>query len=519
MAEKESGDNSTANQGMSLIDQQARLATAVESAAEAIIITEVEGNIQYVNQAFEGITGYTRSEVVGRHISLLNSGEHEKSFFGDIWHTLKQGLVWKGRFVNQKKDGDLYEAEATISPVRNTAGEICNFVSVQRDVTHEVQLQRQLRQAQKMEAIGTLAGGIAHDFNNLLMGIQGNVSLSLVEVPPGSPLFDNLKKIEKYVSNGVELTRQLLGFARGGKYEVRLTDVNHLLREQNLIFSRANKGIKFNCDLADDLWNITADQGQIEQVILNLYMNALQAMSQEGTLTVQTENISIDKEQYKPYRVAAGRYIKFSIVDSGRGMDADTQRRIFDPFFTTKEKRRGTGLGLASVYGIVKNHGGFISVTSTKGQGTRFDVYLPAAQQAAPLLQKLTDTISRGIETVLLVDDEEMIIDVGTRMLTKLGYRVLTARGGQEAVETYRIRQDEIDLVILDMVMPRVGGGEAFDRLRRINPHVKVILCSGYSINGQATDILNRGCDAFIQKPFNLQTLLKQIQAVMGSPA
>jgi len=200
-------------------------------------------------------------------------------------------------------------------------------------------------------------------------------------------------------------------------------------------------------------------------------------------------------------------------------MDADTQRRIFDPFFTTKEKRRGTGLGLASVYGIVKNHGGFISVTSTKGQGTRFDVYLPAAQQAAPLLQKLTDTISRGIETVLLVDDEEMIIDVGTRMLTKLGYRVLTARGGQEAVETYRIRQDEIDLVILDMVMPRVGGGEAFDRLRRINPHVKVILCSGYSINGQATDILNRGCDAFIQKPFNLQTLLKQIQAVMGSPA
>jgi two-component system cell cycle sensor histidine kinase/response regulator CckA len=512
-----SGDNSNTNHGMGMIDEQSRLATAVESVAEAVIITDVEGNIQYVNQAFEEITGYTRPEVVSRHISLLNSGKHEKSFFSVIWDTLKQGQVWKGRFINKKKEGDLYEAEATISPVRNAAGEICNFVSVQRDVTHEVQLQRQLRQAQKMEAIGTLAGGIAHDFNNLLMGIQGNVSLSLAEIPPDSPLFDNLKKVEKYVSDGVELTRQLLGFARGGKYEVRLTDVNHLLQEQNLIFSRANKGINFNCDLADNLWSVKADQGQIEQVILNLYMNALQAMPQEGILTVQTENIFIDKEQYKPYRVQAGRYIKFSIADSGIGMDEDTQRRIFDPFFTTKEKGRGTGLGLASVYGIVKNHNGFIDVTSTKGQGTRFDVYLPAAQQAAPLLAKIADTLSRGLETVLLVDDEEMIIDVGTRMLTKLGYAVLTARGGEEAVEIYRIRKDEIDLVILDMVMPKFGGGEAFDRLRQINSHVKVILCSGYSIDGQAADILNRGCNAFIQKPFNLQTLAKQIRAVMGS--
>ena len=519
MTDKESENTSDPIDGDHQTEENTRLATAVENAAEAIIITDTEGNIQYVNPAFELISGYSRPEIINCSITLLDSGKQSESHIRDMWQTLKKGEVWKGRFVNQKKDESLYEVEATISPVRNKAGEITNYVSVQRDVTHEVQLQRQLRQAQKMEAIGTLAGGIAHDFNNLLMGIQGNISLSIADMDPVSPILENLKKVEQYVLDGVELTKQLLGFARGGKYEVRLTDVNHLLNEQSLIFSRANKYITFETDYAPNLWSVEADPGQLEQVILNLYMNALQAMPREGTLKVQTANITIDTEQYKPYRVKAGQYVKITVADTGVGMDEATQRRIFDPFFTTREKGRGTGLGLASVYGIVKNHEGFIEVTSRQGQGTCFDIYFPATQKTAVFKAKWAGRLSRGVETVLLVDDEEMIIDVGTRMLNKLGYGVLAARNGAEAVDIYQTHQEKIDFVLLDMVMPKVGGGEAFDRLKEINPAVKVILCSGYSIDGQASDIMSRGCNAFIQKPYNLETLSQHIRVVLNAPA
>jgi two-component system cell cycle sensor histidine kinase/response regulator CckA len=497
-------------------DQHLLLSTAVENAAEAIVITDPAGYIRYVNPAFVQITGYPRAEAIDRHISLLDSGKNDKSFFKKMWQTLRQGSSWKGRFTNKKKDGSLYDVEATISPVKNKAGDVFNYVSVQRDVTHEVQLQRQLRQAQKMEAVGTLAGGIAHDFNNLLMGIQGNVSLSLLEIDPDTPLHQNLKKIEQYVASGVELTKQLLGFARGGKYEVRLTDINHLLKEQCLLLGRANKRITFKTELLPDLWRVEADRSQVEQVIFNLFMNALQAMPREGTLTARTENSVFEKDAYKPYRVTPGRYVKISIADTGEGMDEETQRRIFDPFFTTKDKGRGTGLGLAAVYGIVKNHGGFIDVISSRGQGTRFDVFLPASQSTPSVKQIMSGKPAQDKETVLLVDDEEMITDVGARMLAKLGFEVLTARDGEDAVAVYRENQDKINLVLLDMVMPRVGGGEAFDRLKQINPAVKVILCSGYSIDGQARDILNRGCSAFIQKPFNLQTLSSNIRTVLN---
>jgi len=278
MADRHGGDNPDSDEtGIQTLDP-ARLVTVVENIVEAIIITDTDGNIQYVNPAFEAITGYSRAEVFSQNISFLDSGHHDPSFFKQMWDRLKRGEIWRGRFINKKKDHSLYESEATISPVKNPAGEIINYVSVQRDITREVQLEKQLRQAQKMEAIGTLAGGIAHDFNNLLLGIQGNISLSLLDLGGESPVFSNLKKIEQYVQSGVELTRQLLGFARGGKYEVRLTDINQLLKEQNLLFSRANKTVIFKDDFDTNLWNVEADQDQIEQVILNIYMNAIQAM-------------------------------------------------------------------------------------------------------------------------------------------------------------------------------------------------------------------------------------------------
>jgi PAS domain S-box-containing protein len=498
-----------------IIEEQARLVTAVEHTAESIIVTDPTGKIEYVNPAFEKITGYARDEVIGNDIGLLDSGQQSKTFFSSIIDTLRRGEIWQGRLVNKRSDNSLYETEVTVSPIKNKAGEITNYVSVQRDVSHEVRLERQLRQAQKMEAIGTLAGGIAHDFNNLLMGIQGNISLSLLDIEAGSPYVKNLKKIEQYIQNGVDLTKQLLGFARGGKYEISLLNFNELLEEQNLMFGRTNKEIVFKNEFKPDLWKVEADRGQIEQVLMNLYLNALQAMPDGGTLTTRTANVTIDNNQYSPYYVKAGKYIRMTIEDTGIGMDEDTQQRIFDPFFTTKEMGRGTGLGLASVYGIVKNHGGFINVFSKKGQGTRFEIYLPSSDKGVPIKEKIVEQFVEGQETVLLVDDEDMILDVGTRMLKKLGYKVFTARDGIEAITVFQRHQEKIDVIVLDMIMPRMGGGETYDRIKDIKPRVKVLLSSGYSINGQASEILSRGCDGFIQKPFNLQNLSQNLRAIL----
>lgn len=497
------------------LDEQARLVTAVEQTAESIVVTDHMGIIQYVNPAFEQITGYLRSEVLGQAINIINSDRHKKSFYQSLWDTLQRGEIWQGRFVIKGKDNSLCETETTISPVKNTSGEITNHVRVQRDVTHEIRLENQLRQAQKMEAIGTLAGGIAHDFNNLLMGIQGNVSLSLLEIDSDSSSSQNLKKIEQLVQNGVDLTKQLLGFARGGKYEVRLTDINNLLKEQNFMFGRTNKEVIFEGDYAPDLWNAEVDQGQIEQVIMNLYLNALQAMPGGGTLSVQTENITIDQDQYRPYHVKAGKYIKIAIADSGIGMDEKTLQRIFDPFFTTKAMGRGTGLGLASVYGIVKNHEGFINVSSQIGKGTEFEIYLPATDKAIVEKKEAPEKFYKGKEAVLLVDDEDMILDVGERMLNKLGYNVFTATNGIEAIEIYLKNQGVIDMIILDLVMPKMNGGETFDRIKEINSGAKVLLSSGYSINGQAQEIIARGCNGFIQKPFSMQSLSQNIRMVL----
>jgi PAS domain S-box-containing protein len=505
-------DTSAIKQAM---EEQANLVTAVEHAAEAIIVTDIKGTIEYVNPAFEQITGYARTEVINRNIKLLDSGRQFDTFYESMWATLRRGNVWQGRFINKGKNASLFETEATVSPIKDGTGNITKLVSVQRDVSNEVRLEKQLRQAQKMEAIGTLAGGIAHDFNNLLMGIQGNVSLSLLDVENGSALGQNLNKIEQLVQSGVDLTKQLLGFARGGKYEVNILNMNDLLREQNLMFERTNKDVVFKDNFDNDLWSIEVDQGQIEQVILNLYMNALQAMPGGGTILAQTENIRIDKDQFRPYHVKAGNYVKFSLSDSGIGMDEETQQRIFDPFFTTKEMGRGTGLGLASVYGIIKNHEGFINVCSEAGKGTRFEVHLPASEKSVLKKKKPMEKFIEGKGTVLLVDDEEMILDVGLRMLNKLGYEVLTARNGIEALRIYSENQDKIDVIILDMVMPQMNGGDTFDKIKEVDTDAKVLLSSGYSIDGQANEILARGCKGFIQKPFNMQSLSQNIRMVL----
>jgi len=327
--------------------------------------------------------------------------------------------------------------------------------------------------------------------------------------------YEHLTEIEAYIKRATKLTKQLLGFARGGKYEVKPTDLNKLIEESCQMFGRTKKEITIYKKYHDKIWTVEVDRSQIDQVILNVFVNAWQAMPGGGDLYIQTENGMLDENFAGAYGVRPGKYVVMSITDTGIGMDENTLKRVFDPFFTTKQKERGTGLGLASAYGIIKNHDGIILVESTRGQGTTFHIYLPASEK--PIIDELQDDqkILTGSGTILLVDDEEMIIDVGVQILEKMGYGVLTARHGKEAIEVYQQNRQKIAMVILDLVMPGMGGGEVYDRLKEIDPNVKALLSSGYSLDGKATEILKRGCDGFIQKPFNLMELSQKLRQLI----
>ncbi|MBT8342696.1 MAG: PAS domain S-box protein [Desulfatitalea sp.] len=387
-----------------------------------------------------------------------------------------------------------------------------NFI---RDITQSKDLERRFQEAQRLDSLGTLAGGIAHDFNNLLMGIQGNASLMYLDVEEDSLLTEKLKNIEDCVESGSRLTKQLLGFARGGKYVVRPVDMNQILHSSADMFGRTRKVVKIEGDYQDNLWTVMADGSQIEQVLVNLFLNAWQAMSGAGTLYLKTKNICLDDAFTAPFDVNPGRYVQISVTDTGIGMDEATRRRIFEPFFTTQEPGCGTGLGLASVFGIVKNHNGIITVQSRPGQGSTFDVYLPASDKVPEIETPLIEPIEHGTETILLVDDEQYIIDVARLMLEGLGYQLLIADNGSEAVRLFTEHRDEIDLVILDMVMPGMDGEAVFAALRTIAPGVKVVLASGYYVMEQAQALLKDGASDFLQKPFNMRQLSSKIRWIL----
>jgi PAS domain S-box-containing protein len=346
-----------------------RLATAVEQAAESIVITDPDGIIQYVNPAFEFTTGYSRDEAIGRHSRLLNSGKQDSTFYADLWATIKRGDVWTGHFINRKKDGTVYEEEATISPVRDSSGNITNFVAVKRDVTKEVGLEKQLIHSQKMEAIGTLAGGIAHDFNNLLTAIVGYSQLAMGKLVQEDPLRSDIVEIEKAGQRAATLTSQLLAFSRKQVLQFKTLDLNALVTDlQKMLKRMIGEDIEIVALLNLELWSVRADPGQLQQVIMNLVVNARDAMPDGGKLTIKTNNVDLDSE----YDLAQGSYVMISISDTGCGMDPETRSHIFEPFFTTKELGRGTGLGLSTVYGIIKQSGGSIRVDSELDHGTTF---------------------------------------------------------------------------------------------------------------------------------------------------
>jgi signal transduction histidine kinase/ActR/RegA family two-component response regulator len=377
-------------------------------------------------------------------------------------------------------------------------------------------LQSHLQRAQMMEAIGTLAGGMAHNFNNLLAGILGNAEMGILESNEISPSLERLKDIKKAVLSGARLTSRLLGFARGGRDEVKAISLNQLVRDIAEIFGQVRKDIAFHLELAEDLRGIEADQGQIEQLLLNVYVNAADAMPKGGNLFLKTMNIAEEDMKDKASEVKEGDHVLLSARDTGVGMDKATMDQIFDPFFTTKGLSGHTGMGLASAYDIVKDHGGTIRVDSEEGMGTTFSIYLPAtASEVAVAEEAFSTELVKGHETILLVDDEPAVLDSVERMLNTLGYTVFLAGSGREALELYEEYQDRIDMVVLDMVMPGSAGGEIYDRMKEINPNVKVLLSSGYDINGEVEAILERGCDDFVQKPFSLQEISQRIRTVL----
>jgi signal transduction histidine kinase/CheY-like chemotaxis protein len=439
--------------------------------------------------------------------------------FKQVYHGKRSG-TFSG--VIKLVDGKILQVEASVGIIFDESGNASGFRGILRDISarkkaeeEKKRLEIQLQQAQKLEALGTLAGGIAHDFNNLLMGIQGRASLMLMDSNSVSPHYEHLKGIENYVQSAAGLTRQLLGFARGGKYEVKALDLNELVSKAAEMFGRTKKEITLHSKFADGLWPVEADHSQINQVLLNIFVNAWQAMPGGGHLYLQTGNEVLQDIDVTPFGLTPGRYVKISITDTGIGMDEAIQQRIFDPFFTTKEKGRGTGLGLASAYGIINNHGGIIRVASKPGEGATFSIYLPASNTTASGELEKTDDLIAGHGTVLLVDDEEMIVDVGGHLLKRLGYDVYIARSGEEALDIYQREHKNITLVLLDMIMPGIGGGETFARLKRMNPEIRVLLSSGYSIDGQAARIMEQGCRGFIQKPFSLEQLSQKIREAL----
>jgi len=488
-----------------------------------IIVWNSDRQITIFNKAFEKMIGRIESEMMVLPPDLMFPVESrsdcmkrmESAFTGDNWETMEMPILCK--------DGEVRIGLWNSANIYDEDGKtVIATIAQGQDITERVGLKEEkkrmearLQQAQKMTAMGTLAGGIAHDFNNLLMAIQGRTSIMLMNKASSHPDFEHLTGIEDNIESAADLTRQLLGFARGGKYEVRPTDLNELIKKQNRMFGRTKKEITIRGKYEKDLWSVEVDRGQIKQVLLNLYVNAWQAMPGNGNLYLETGNVTLDETDVKPFSVEPGRYVKISVTDTGVGMDKATRERIFDPFFTTKEMGKGTGLGLASVYGIIKNHGGFINVYSEEGHGTTFNIYLPASEKAVIEEKRPAGDTLRGSETVLFIDDEDMIIEIAEELFEQLGYKVLTARSGKEAIKTYKESKERIDIVLLDMIMPDMSGGDTYDRMKDINPKVKVLLSSGYSINSQATEILDRGCNGFIQKPFKMKELSQKLREIL----
>jgi PAS domain S-box-containing protein len=521
-------ENETINRKLRLSEERYR--SLVQNSPDIIYTLDHNGRFTFINNAVYAILGYDSNQLIGNHYAAIiyeDDVEKAKWAFNErrTGERATSGVELRLKFSDENekfksselkyKTIELKSSGMYDNPADELVKRYLGTHGVARDISNRKRLEDKLQHAQKIEAIGTLAGGIAHDFNNLLMGVQGYTSIILLETDVDHPHYEKLRNVEQYVQRGAELTKQLLGFARGGKYDVKPVDLNELVHKASQMFGRTKKEIVIHEKYGKDILPVEADPGQIEQVLLNLFLNASNAMPNGGDLTLESENVTLDAPAVSPFGLQPGPYVKISVTDNGVGMDEETLQRIFEPFFTTKEMGHGTGLGLASAYGIIKNHNGIIDVDSKKGEGTTFRFYLPASKKEVRKGKHESVQMLKGPETVLLVDDENLIIEVGVEVLKALGYKVVIAKSGKEAVDIYKSGRDKIDLIVLDMIMPGMGGGETYDALKKIDPDVKVLLSSGYSIDGMAKDILKRGCNQFIQKPFNIKEFSQKLREVL----
>jgi PAS domain S-box-containing protein len=493
-----------------------RLATAVEQASETIVITDTKGTILYANPAFEKTSGYTRAEALGQNPRVLKSGKQDAEFYRQMWAVLQRGEVWNGHFINRRKDGTLYEEEANISPVRDAAGKIINYVAVKRDVTHEVQLETQFRQAQKMEAVGQLAGGVAHDFNNILAVIQMQSSL-LKSDGLSTEQTELADGITESVQRAVALTRQLLLFSRREVFQPRDLELNETIAATTKMLKRMlGETIEMQLKLAAQPLFLHADAGMLDQVLMNLCVNARDAMPGGGHLLIETAGVELDELAVgQSVQARAGSFVRLSVSDNGGGIPPEILPQIFEPFFTTKDVGKGTGLGLATVFGIVQQHQGWINVYSEVGHGTTFRIYLPrltgnvVVKPAPPALAAMRG----GHETILLAEDDPALRVAVRKALSQLGYRILEAPTGVKALEVWNANRDEISLLLTDLVMPDGMTGKALaQRLLQENSKLKVIYMSGYSAEVVGKDFPFTEDVNFLTKPFPAQKLAQTIR-------
>ncbi len=495
-----------------------RLSIAIEQVAEAVIITDPDGIIQYVNPAQENLSGYSRDELIGQTPNIFKSDNFDETFYRNLWETIKSGKVWSGRFINKRKDGTDYHEDASISPVFDKSGNLTNFVVVQHDVTEQLALQEQLFQAQKMEAVGALAGGFAHDFNNKLQVIAGYVELMSYDKDIPENLKHDLGMIKQTVDSSAELIKGMMVFSRKTPIDLQPIELNKLVvQTRSMLTQSIPKMIEIELLLADDLWPIKAAPNQIDQILMNLAINASDAMPNGGKLTIKTQNITLDAEycRFDPL-TKPGRYTLITVSDTGAGMDKETLAHIFEPFFTTKDPGKGTGLGLAVVYGIVEQHGGRIICDSEPSVGTTFRIYFPAIEEVPQekLSEKKKPLRGRG-ETILVIDDEANIIEVTSRMLNQSNYRVITALNGEDALELYEKHGQGISLVILDFMMPGMGGRGCLRALLTMDLKVRVLVASGGLKEGMAKDLIAEGAKGVIRKPFDIAKLMEQIRKIL----
>ncbi len=504
-----------------VLEELARLKAAVTAAANGILITDRQGTILWVNPAFTRLTGYAPEEVIGESSRLLKSGHHTVAFYEQMWETILQGGVWQGTLRNRRKDGTLYEESMTITPVHDAQNQLTHFIAIKEDITERKRLEDQLNQARKMEAIGQLAGGVAHDFNNLLTIIMGYCDLLLLTVPAKDPVRDLITPIREAGDRATSLTRQLLAFSRKQVLEPRILDLNEVVRHTEKMLRRLiGEDIHLVTALAPDPVQVKVDPGQMEQVIINLAVNARDAMPQGGSLTLATEVVSIAPEQCLAHpRVKPGPHVHLSVQDTGVGIPPEIHARLFEPFFTTKPQGKGTGLGLATVYGIVDQSEGFLTFESTLNQGTTFHVYLPRCEE------KRTDShldqsepIPVGQGTILLVEDEDRVRQLTRSILTMQGYRVLEAGNGQEALALLETTSEPVHLLITDVVMPEMSGRLLAENLRARHPGLKVLFVSGYTDDTVLRHGITEAVGAFLQKPFSPRQLARKVRDLFQQP-